>query len=338
MRELDAILSAWTDESSILATVVDVIGSAYRKSGARMLITRDGRRIGSISGGCLESDIVKKAWWWTESGPVVRTYDGIGGSQEFGLGCNGIVRILVERTSAELRDFLEVCRVQRRSGVVATVLGQGARLFLYPNGRLHGDPLHHALIGEMEDARIERQSRLVVHDGAEVFIEVIPPPLPLLVFGAGDDAMPVVRFAKQLGWHVTVVDGRPAYAKQQRFPQADQITNSPEIDPNCAAIVMNHNYRRDRSVLETLLQSNLQYIGLLGPRYRSEQMLNELGLSDWPENLHAPAGLDIGANTPETIALSIVAQIQAVIAGRKGLALSNRKWENSCNTMMPISA
>jgi xanthine dehydrogenase accessory factor len=336
MHERHAILQAWKEAeqrgvSVVLATVVDVRGSAYRRPGARMLITSDGRRIGSISGGCLEGDVTKKAWWRTESGVALRTYDTMSDEDavwEFGLGCNGVVRVLLERVgdgaARELFDFLSACEHERRVGVIATVIAApegdrlrlGQRLLVSSDGAFRGDmPDRDLLAGPVEAAMRERKSRLVRAGAVEIFVEVIEPSPALLVFGAGHDAIPVVRIAKQVGWHVTAVDGRPAL---------DDGVLGVAPEPLAAAVVMNHNYARDRAILRALLPLAPSYVGMLGPRARTEKMLVDLGVEQWPACLHAPVGLDIGADTPETIALSIVAEVQAVFAGREAGMLRER--------------
>jgi xanthine/CO dehydrogenase XdhC/CoxF family maturation factor len=174
---------------------------------------------------------------------------------------------------------------------------------------------------------------------AEVLIEVIQPPTPLVIFGAGHDAVPVARLAKELGWHVSVVDSRPAYATPERFPLADVVIltrleatlERVSIDSRTVAVVMTHNYLHDRKLLQTLLPSPLRYLGLLGPKSRAERLLQELRQEGFvPTNeqlcrLYSPVGIDIGADTPEEIALAIVAEIQAVIANRSGGLLRDRK-------------
>jgi xanthine/CO dehydrogenase XdhC/CoxF family maturation factor len=356
MRELDSILSTWSsceahDGQGVLATVVDVKGSAYRHPGTRMLLTSDGDRVGTISGGCLEGDIIRKAWWWTESGkPVIRTYDSTSDEAvwEFGLGCNGVVRILIERLgtvqSMAAIDFLNRCRLERKPAVMATVVSSpstdvarvGDRWFLEPNGSTSGT-IDDMMVRDWTEAEADAalfamRSRLLVVPHAlgavEVFVEVIAPPVPLLLFGGGPDALPVVRLAKELGWHVTVADSRPSYGQAHRFPQADRvILTQPDnplegirIEPNSIAVVMNLNYPADRKVLERLASHSLAFIGMLGPRARTERILNDLNLRV-PGELHAPVGLDIGAETPEAIALSIIAEIQTVLSGRSARML-----------------
>lgn len=362
MRELDAILALYGDverrgAEAILATVVDVQGSAYRSAGARMLVSSDGRRAGSVSGGCLEADIAKKGWWWTESGtPAVRTYDTVSNEdtgRAFGLGCNGLVRVLVERTATtscrRATDFLRFCSSERMPGVMATVISSpstdvatvGDRWFLKPNGQSEGT-INDMMIrdwteAEADAALVEMQSRMLAIPHArgpvEVFVEVIPPAVSLIVFGAGQDALPLVSIAKELGWRVAVADARPSLAQTHRFPHADRVVVTRpddlladiQLDAHTIAVVMNHNYDVDQEILRGLLDDPLPYIGMLGPRRRTEQMLEEMGVSEIPRNVHAPAGLDIGGEAPEPIALSILAEAQAVLAKRHAGMLRDRR-------------
>jgi|SRR5581483_515470 len=356
MNEIDSILEAWRGLyqsdldaarcDAVLATVVHVNGSAYRRPGARMLILPDGRRVGSISGGCLESDVSRKAWWFTEGGkPSVRIYDTSSDEDavwEFGLGCNGVIHVLLERTESssarQSLEFLESCRASRQPAVMATVIRTahgcgyqvGERVFSGAGGI---SPLASALQPYIEETTRARKSRLVRLPDCEVFVEWIAPPVPLLVFGAGHDAIPVVHVAKQLGWHVTIADGRPAYATAARFPEADRIaiTKEPDllsgiqITPESVVVLMTHNFPHDVKLLRQILPSRPRYLGLLGPKKRAESLFAELGIRPETVDAHAPVGLDIGADTPEGIAVSIVSEIQAELAGRPGMKLRHRR-------------
>ncbi len=369
MKELQAVVDAAREaersgKAAVLATVVKVQGSAYRRPGARMLVTEEGWRAGSVSGGCLESDVVERAWRLTEAGPAVVSYDTTDDDDivfGVGLGCRGVIHVLFERlarpkdTRPDLIGFFEACLRRRERGVVATVLGgegpigaeAGGRLLLHPDGGVIDD-LADAGLREMvqEDARDALASRrsesrvyVLATGRAEVFIEVVEPPVPLVVFGAGHDAIPVVRLAKELGWHVTVVDGRPAYATSARFPEADDLVVSlPDaarervrVGDETVALVMTHNYLHDLKLLKALLPSPARYLGVLGSRSRTRRLLQDLkdqGATWTDEHLHklyAPVGLDIGADTPEGIALAVVAEIQAVLADRPGGLLRERK-------------
>jgi xanthine dehydrogenase accessory factor len=172
----------------------------------------------------------------------------------------------------------------------------------------------------------------------EVFVEVIQPPLALTIFGTGDDAIPLANFASLLGWQTTILDYRPAFATPDRFPLADRLLpGRPDaalatlaLDERSAVVLMSHNYEQDKAFLYRLLSANVSYIGILGPVKRTDRLLNDLradGISladDFLARLHSPAGLDIGSETPEEIALSIIAEIQAAHTLTTGVSLRDR--------------
>jgi xanthine/CO dehydrogenase XdhC/CoxF family maturation factor len=359
MRELPAILETWRgldadgDPGAVLATVVHVTGSAYRRPGARMLMVPDGRRIGCVSGGCLEADIVRKAWWFTESGrPVVQIYDTTSEDDtdwEFGLGCNGVVHILLERVNtpavSQMFAFLDARLAARKAAVAATVVltdgsdgvRVGDKLLLdechAPAGSLCGFAIQAQVLAHATAVLREKTSRLAHLGATDVFVEWIGPPLSMVVLGAGHDAIPLVNLARQLGWDVTVADPRPAYARKERFPAANRVVALsavgdplPEglIDAETAVVVMTHNYPLDARLLPGILPIRPRYLGILGPKARAERLFSELALRR-PDCVHAPAGLDLGSATPEAIALSIVAEIQAAITCRGGGELRRRR-------------
>jgi xanthine dehydrogenase accessory factor len=357
MRELDAILDAWRglegrDRDAVLATVVHVTGSAYRRPGGRMLIVPDGRRIGCVSGGCLEGEIVKKAWWFTESGaPVVRVYDTTSEDDavwEFGLGCNGVVHVMLERVNTPaasgMLEFLDVHRAAGKPAVVATVVRSdafsgirvGERLLLdessAPAGSLSGSAIEPQVLMHAAIALREKKSRLAHLGAAGVFVEWVGPALSLAVFGAGHDSIPLANFARLLGWSVTVADGRPAYARPERFPGASSVVRFAAADPlrdvlidsETVVVMMTHNYPLDLLLLPRILPLRPRYLGILGPRERAERLFSDLGLTQ-PSFVHAPAGLDAGCDSPEAIALSIVAEIQAETNSRAGGKLKYRR-------------
>jgi xanthine dehydrogenase accessory factor len=366
MKEFIAILaelqkSNRQGKTTILATAIEAQGSTYRRAGAKMLLTSDSCSIGTISGGCLEADVTLKSQKvMATRQPTVVTYDTTSDEDivwGLGLGCNGLVRVLIEPITPKQTDYVEFlsrCYGDRQLGVVATVVSNaglvqekvGTRLMLQQNGSFisHFSPAVAANIVEDARAALERKlSSLKTYQlptgEVEVFIEVIQPPLPLIIFGAGHDAIPVARFAKELGWNVTVVDTRQALATRNRFADADTIVLShPEnisdyvaVSDRTAAVVMTHNYLHDLELLKLLLPSQVCYLGILGPKSRTERLLAELrqiGTQPTLEQMHrlyAPIGLDIGADTPEEIALSIIAGIQAVITNRLGNQLRERK-------------
>jgi len=326
-----------------------------------MLILSDGRRIGTVSGGCLEGEVCRKAWWYTEDGQAsVRIYDTSSDDDavwEFGLGCNGVVHVLFERVSdagtQEMLRFVAERRAARRPVAVATVVALregspgtlrcGARLLFdaegVSGGTLAGGRFEALLHGLARDAWVQQKSQLV-HLGADeapeacdVFVEWIGTPPALVVFGAGHDAQPVVRLAKGLGWHVTVADGRSNYATRQRFPEADvvqvlkpgQALQGIEITRDTAVVMMTHNYPEDARLLGSILPAKPRYLGLLGPKSRAEELLEEVGLPVTGIDIHAPVGLDLGSDAPDSVALAIVAEIQAVLHGRAGGMLRMRQ-------------
>lgn len=358
MNELQAILQAiatcqTTNEPTFLATVVNTQGSTYRKPGARMLMTSKGRMVGTISGGCLEQDVFERTQQVMHSGkPIVVKYDT--SSQEdiiwgLGLGCNGVVQVLIERVDFDNElspfAFLSKCLYYKQQVVVATVFNVegkvkvkvGDRLMLHDSTHISNieDPnLSLAILTDAQAAQSNHHSYIKTYHlstgNAEVFIEVIQPPISLVIFGAGHDAVPVAHFAKALGWDVTVVDSRANTATHQRFPCVDNIiltrpeTAHQQVCVNeRTVVVMTHNYLHDLEILKMLLPSTANYIGVLGSKQRSERLLQDLHTQSTytqaqQRKLYAPIGLDIGADTPEEIAIAIIAEIQAVLANRKG--------------------
>jgi xanthine dehydrogenase accessory factor len=327
VKELREILRAWRaapDAEFVLATIVKTEGSSYRRPGAHMLVLPNGETIGSISGGCLERDVIAHAEKIRGSGKaVLLSYDTT--SEEdvlmgVGLGCKGVIEILLEtRVSAKL-EFIAKLFEERRSGVVATTI--------------RGD------VGNVEfpAEKFEKSTTKAMEDGSEIFYEVIHAPALLFIFGAGFDAIPLARFANGLGFEVTVVDRRPAYAVKERFPEADAVVVlAPEeigklpLNDRSVAVVMSHHYVSDRDYLKGLLGKPLRYLGVMGPRRRAEKMLEEfraegiLAGEELLARMHNPIGLDIGAEGPEQIALAILAEITTVLSGHGGGILREKK-------------
>ena len=367
MKELQDIVAAFEKvESSTttvaIATLVKAQGSTYRRPGARMLMTSQGQMVGSLSGGCLESDVFEQAQSVMTSGnPIVVQYDTMSDEDiiwGLGLGCNGIVQILIERIEAEHPlnplAFLSDCLRLRQAGILVTVFdveGQvqaevGTRLMMYPDGRVESDIEDADLVAQirddtqqvLNDSRSQVKAYPLPTGKAEVFIEVIQPPVPLMIFGAGHDAVPLVRLAQELGWYVTVVDSRKVDTTRERFSSADEVIlcrlesigDRIQLDNSTIAVVMTHNYLHDLEILKILLPSPVRYLGVLGPKRRTEKLLQELqeqGIIPTENQLqrfYSPVGLNIGADTPEEIALSIVAEIQAVLTNHSGGLLRNK--------------
>jgi xanthine/CO dehydrogenase XdhC/CoxF family maturation factor len=356
------LLEREAGREAVLATVVKVEGSAYRRPGARMLVSRFGRPEGTISGGCLEAEVAKKAWWLTEAGPALRSYSTAEedeASEEalsFGLGCNGKVHVLFERLPASgpctLVDALIGVRDSQQPAAIATVIASpgaasprlGERLYLVPGQDAEGELLRSGL-AEQISADLQqtlvcgKSSRCLYPHGAdevEVLLEYLPPVRRLVIFGAGHDAQPLVRMAKLLGWHVTVVDGRAHFARAERFVKADQVlvgdVEQPfayrELVRGAAVAVMTHSLVQDAHWLQGALHSEPCYVGQLGPRERTERLLagihEQQGELPGLANLHYPIGLDLGGDTPESVAMAVLAEIQAVLNGRNGGSLRLR--------------
>ncbi|MDB4965777.1 MAG: hypothetical protein JWN44_1466 [Myxococcales bacterium] len=362
MNELQQLVRAWgpVEESggeAVLATLVKVSGSTYRRPGARMLMTEDRWLAGAISGGCLEGDLLRKAWWRTAGGdPAMIRYDSTTDDDEevrwgFGLGCNGTLDVLLERLTASDANplaFVRRCQAAREAGVMATVIRTtpdagariGERLLLRANGivgcTLTDRELAASVVADARAALAAEQSSHRIYGAGtiELFIEVLLPARPLVIFGSGYDVLPLVELAKRLGWHVTVVEGRASLAARERFRPADRILVVPAaeldrvpLDARTAVVIMSHNYDRDLAVLKRALASAASYVGILGPRKRTDRLLDDMGragVRPTParlSRLHGPIGLDLGAEGPVEIALSIVAEIQSVLARRTGASL-----------------
>jgi xanthine/CO dehydrogenase XdhC/CoxF family maturation factor len=354
MSELRQIVALWREakarqEEVCLATVMKVEGSSYRKPGARMLLARGGQRAGTISGGCLEAEVTKKAWWLTEKGSTIQRYSSFFDDDSpapYGLGCGGTVHVLLERGEAAhaVLNALELNLNARIPFViVADTDKKGTLLVQQSSGeKLFSSSPEIAEIETLAQSTAEQKHSFYTavqinpQLAAELFVEYVAPSPALTIFGAGDDAKPLADFAHKLGWYVTIADGRSHLARAERFPQADrlivldydQVTPSQDLAiESAAAVLLTHSYEQDRALLRELLPMNPKYLGILGPRQRTERLVGEvsrqLGMTDEEcmVRLHAPVGFDIGAHTPESIALSIVTEIFAVLCGRDGLSL-----------------
>ena len=307
-------------EPMALATIVDTRGSTYRRAGARLVVPPTGEPVGNISGGCLEGEVARIGREVMRSGvPRLVSFDMTADDDAvwgFGLGCNGAIEVFVEPTAGAIQaaTLLRGAADGETPITVVTVL-DGPR----------------AGTRWTEPPTAERPI-VVEADGERRFHEPILPSMRLVVCGAGHDAIPLVRQAAELGWRVTVADVRRALLNAERFPGATDFSSADPAgaagavgaDERTAVILMSHNYLRDIAYLGALLDAPLAYLGVLGPRGRTEQMLAEIGRPEAIERLHAPAGLDIGAEGPEEVARAIVAEILAVTRGRGGGSLRDR--------------
>lgn len=373
MKEIKDIIVAFDEaqkqnKQTALATVVHVEGSSYRRPGARMLVTEDGQLTGAISGGCLEGDALRKALLaMKQQKPLLVTYDTMDDDDAklgIGLGCNGIIQVLIEpinpSDSLNPIHFLKSVIEKRQKAVLVTLFSlenkkknqYGTCLLMKEDGKTIDTlpVLKEVLKTDAKKILTSQTSSFKNYisetDNITAFIELIKPAVSLIVIGAGNDAIPVINMASILGWETTVVDGRPNYVTGERFANAARIIISkPEnvleqlqIDEQTAFVLMTHNYNYDMAIFRRLIKKDVKYLGMLGPRKRMKRIVDELkdeGIDLTSEQLsviHSPVGLDIGAETSEEIAVSIVTEIKAMFTGRKGNPLKDRKEEIHNNT------
>jgi xanthine/CO dehydrogenase XdhC/CoxF family maturation factor len=334
---LEALLAAGgvAGRSGVLATIVSTAGSTYAKPGARMLIGLDGSHVGLLSGGCLEGDLAEHAATVQADG-VARciAYDMRGPDDELfgiGAGCEGAMRILLEPTAADLPATAALVAAGND-----TSCGHGAALIVVhesPDVALGTYGAHAALPEALLGAAHEALAGAVSCDFdadlgngmTRAFVQYLAPPPRLLVCGGGDDAVPMVEAACRLGWRVTVVDHRPRFARAARFPGAEVIEGTAtelaarvDLEDFHAAVVMSHHLASDAAYLAAIARAYAPgYVGLLGPSARRKRLATDLGelATRLQDRLHAPVGLDIGAVTPQGIALAIVAEIHAWLRG-----------------------
>lgn len=347
-------------ERGALATIVATRGSTYRGPGARLLVDESGGLTGTISAGCLEGDLTEVAKHVMDANePRLVGFD-LSAEDEavwgWGLGCNGALEVFVEPVDAGLGlvEPLRRALAEERPVALVTVLASdvdgvapAARLLRDSDGTIEGgtghldvdDALARAA-SEALEAEASRVRELSTDAGtARAFVEVLEPPLRLLVCGAGHDAIPLVRLAASLGWAPLVVDDRRDLLTPERFPGAARFVrvDRPEdaaaeagVDARTCVVIMTHNYLRDLGYLRSFLGSSLAYLGCLGPRGRLDRLLGDLereGISPSEDDralLHGPAGLDLGADGPDEIALAIASEILAVRSGRGGGPLRDR--------------
>lgn len=350
MVERRMIVERWRTRqeiSAVLVTLVRVEGSSYRRPGARLFI-QAGEYAGSISGGCLEGEIMRKAAWLTRDGAVVERYSTMFDDTSeipYGLGCGGVLDLLLEpahspEADALLRSFEQAQRGE--SFLCATLLPTdghplarvlwnrtGSMIFASDSLGAHGIDELAALYGP--SAQTEWHTASITNQNRDIFVEQILPPQRLIIFGAGDDAQPLAHIAHALGWRVVVADGRAWLARPERFPGAERVVALDGVQSNVAALGLNsndavamltHSFEQDRLLLPSLLPLDLRYLGLLGARSRSHLLIEETARQlKWTGAqclacVHAPVGLDLGGDNPEAVALSIVAEIQAVLNGK----------------------
>lgn len=357
IKAYDAAVHA--GKKSALAAVVHLDGSSYRRPGARMLVTDEGELTGAISGGCLEGDALRKALHvLSRQQSKLVTYDTSDEEDAtigIQLGCAGIIQVLFEPIRASDPDnpiqLLRKAIAIRQKAVLVTLFSlenkqheqPGTCLLMEANGNISGQipypELEQFMLEDIKVAMQAEQSSFKQYVGNDfnvtAFIEFLQPPVSLVVIGAGNDAIPMMQIGDMVGWDVRVVDGRNTHAKPERFGSACQVlVSKPEkvleqipIDGQTVFVMMTHNYNYDLAMLKALLPLDIPYIGMLGPKKKLDRMLDELredGMDLTPgmlEKVYGPVGLEIGAETAEEIALSIIAEIKAVLEGKQGGSL-----------------
>ncbi|WAC12365.1 XdhC family protein [Dyadobacter pollutisoli] len=347
-----------------LATVVHVEGSSYRRPGARMLVTDDGQLTGAISGGCLEGDALRKALLAiSQQKNKLVTYDTTDENDtKLGvqLGCNGIVHILFEPIDKEQTnnpiELLKKAVAKRQNAILITLFSMHSRTSDQPGTcflhletdkevvcNCEGQELYNVLLTESAEAYNKADSFFKTFDLGEkkqtVFAEYLNTPPSLVIAGAGNDIIPLVEMTSILGWDITVVDGRAGHATRQRFPKATQVLVSRaedvlshlKTDERTFFVLMTHNYNYDLSLLKQLIfLEECTYIGTLGPKKKLERMYTDMlaeGImvsESQKTKIYGPVGLDIGAETSEEIALSVLAEIKTVLNKKSGLPLRDK--------------
>lgn len=350
-------------KKSALAAVVHLNGSSYRRPGARMLVTDEGELTGAISGGCLEGDALRKAMLvLSQQKSRLVTYDtndeddATIGVQ---LGCAGIIQVLFEPINVDDNNnpiqLLRKAIAIRQQCVLITLFSiedkknehAGTCILMEKNGNISGDiPFFDLKKDMMEDAALVMQAQTSSFKNYKsknfsvtAFIEFLQPSVSLVVVGAGNDAIPMMQIADILGWDVRIIDGRGTHARPERFVSACQvIVSKPEkvlkqipIDQRTAFVLMTHNYNYDLAMLKALIFQDVMYIGLLGPKLKLKRMFDEIkeqGTQIEEQHLkkiYGPVGLEIGAETAEEIAVSIISEIQAVVSGERGGSLRDKR-------------
>ena len=361
MSELTDVLAAIESLSAdgrklALATIVAVRGSTYRRPGARLLVPDEGEPIGNISGGCLENDVADVARVVMDEGQArIVSFDLTADDEAvwgWGLGCNGAIDLFVEpaEKAAEVAGALRMALEEERPIAMVTVLEgsvgieHGDRMLVRPDGSTEGSLGDAAVDGAAREAALhllalEKSDIRELALGVRAFVEVLEPPLRLVICGAGHDVAPLVAAADGLGWCPVVVDDREAFLTSERFPHAAQLlfVERPDaaakvvpIDARTFVVVITHNFFRDKDYVRSLLGTPARYIAMLGPAARTTRLLQELAdegveiADEDRQRIHAPAGLDLGAEGPEEIAAALVAEIVAVKRRREAGFLRDR--------------
>lgn len=349
MKEIRSVLKTYSqkepNEKVALATVVRVEGSSYRRMGARMLVSENGTWVGGISGGCLEGDALKRARMAIlKDRASVITYDTSTDDDHqigVGLGCNGIIDVLftpideenannaisvleaTNQTPRKVRKLISITDTEDKNILGKLLEFNGLESLKNLENYTNIEKLNKLI------KNLEKSKNIILSENLTLFVEVVPPALQILLFGHQYDLYPLIKQIKELGWDYTVI-APPAKVRDKNVLAPERMDDL-VFDDFTAAILMSHSLNTDKDNLQKISSQNLKYIGMLGPKVRSERILKELTEEGkaFPENLlpsiYAPTGLDIGATNPEEIALSILAEIKTVFSERTGLHLRERQ-------------
>ncbi|RLL41781.1 XdhC family protein [Oceanobacillus piezotolerans] len=333
MEDIHQVLDivAKSRNEKVLATIIKVEGSAYKKEGASMLILEDKTRVGMLSAGCLEEDLVERAEQvWATGEPLIVHFDM---SEEDdlswgqGVGCNGVLTVLLEPVNGELeknlrkvKKYLDLKKSVTRIKRFTEMLEPREDMYIVEDGTVFGtgDFLEQSCIQKLRNKNplynTEKGIKKGEHTSDLFFIHQMVPKPCLYVFGAGGDAKPLVSLAASIGFHVTVIDWRPALCHNGNFPKAnhlivgvlEEVMESLNITQRDFIVIMTHSFQRDQFILHKLKDVNVFYKGVLGPRRRTERLFAGAKI---PEDIHSPIGLSIGAQGPEEIAISIIGEM-----------------------------
>lgn len=328
MRDIHEVLDMITlkrDQSAVLATIIDVKGSAYKKEGAMMLFAEDGSQAGMLSAGCLEEDLAARiALQNYQVKTEVITYD-MRNADEWswgeGSGCNGVITVLIEAVTPNMRHYFMELNSEMQEGLAVTMIKS------IPSNEAYDDTVFFQVenghvFGNSSKEKTTEFTKLLKHSDREgngikesgFYLQHFQPKPRLIIYGAGRDAEPLVEFASKTGFAVTVADWRPARCQQEVFPTAERIVlgfpeeviNKLEVNENDFIVLMSHSFRKDKEIIQYLSSKELQYFGILGSLKRTKRLFAG---KDIPSTITSPIGLSIDAEGPEEIAISVVAEL-----------------------------
>ena len=329
-----AVINQQKGLKNVLASVVHLEGSSYRKPGVRMLISEDLNSVGAVSGGCVEKEIIQRAKSvFSDKKPKVITYDG-----RYRLGCEGILYILIEPffiSDTFISQFTQTTKLRKTVHIESIftkedeAFGNFGSIITFEN---------------LQQFTFSKSFNYQLKNNFELFTQVLQPAFKLIIIGGEHDAVKLCKIAANLGWEIDVITSAKDSKQLSDFPGANSVVgDSPEtiefsdISENTAIVIMNHSYVQDLKYVVKLAENKPKYIGILGAPNRRERLFNELFefvpdiTDDFLDNIYTPAGLHIGAQTPEEIALSIVAEILSIIRKKEPFSLRklNGKIHNS---------